>query len=689
MRYFAALCALAIGLASLGQIETKADRLIHDKMMVSEWTVQALTLPRTVQPTVLVPINLGGQAFTLKLWPHASRSKDFKLLIQDRTGLHEEPAAAPSTCRGTVLGVDGSAVSGSIDNNQFTGLVVFNFTGKEPGPEVRYSVVPLSQIDPTAAKPLHVVADSSNLLPTPFHCGVTEGSRDNDGDEVIIQATGEKICDIAFDSDYEFYQKNGSSVPNTMKDIENVMNTVEFVYERDVDITYEVTTIVVRTIAADPYTSTDPNTILTEFQNAWNSGMGLIRRDTAHMMTGKAIDGNVIGISFVGVICNTSYGYGLDESRFSSNFDLRVALSAHEIGHNWNASHCSGSDCHIMCPTINQCGGVTGSNLKFGAAEQSEIETFRATLSCLTTEPDFLSPPFSDAFPTSLIDSNKWVYVYGATAPTTASNEPSPSNSLDLDATVSADYADDEIRTHFINLSGLSGHIVSFWIEHIGVESGESLSVEYWNKGQLRWDVLTTVASDGVDQTNFTYTVVGLPAAAYTTDFRLRFVAVVNEPNDDWYIDNVYVGAPLTATVQGNVDLQSIAISPYGQSATIEFRSPKTTNLAFSGPVSLDGNGNYGIAGVPIGVYDVAVKFPTWLRQVLPSRTIASPSTSGVNFSLVCGDAVEDNSVDLLDLNRVLTNFGGFGEGDVDLSGLVDLLDLNTIMANFLMAGQP
>jgi hypothetical protein len=94
----------------------------------------------------------------------------------------------------------------------------------------------------------------------------------------------------------------------------------------------------------------------------------------------------VIGIAFLGVVCNVGSAYGLSVSRFTSNYTSRVGLTSHEIGHNWNAPHCSGSTCYIMCATLGGCGqNVT----LFGASEKPYILSWKNGAGCL----DNAAPP--------------------------------------------------------------------------------------------------------------------------------------------------------------------------------------------------------------------------------------------------------------------------------------------------------
>src|SRR5678815_6030140 len=87
--------------------------------------------------------------------------------------------------------------------------------------------------------------------------------------------------------------------------------------------------------------------------------------------TGKELDGSVIGIAQLSVICNKSSAYGLSQSKWTTSMLYRAGLTAHEIGHNWSATHCDGiGDCSIMCSGI---GGCSGDVNNFGASEKNQI----------------------------------------------------------------------------------------------------------------------------------------------------------------------------------------------------------------------------------------------------------------------------------------------------------------------------
>jgi hypothetical protein len=410
---------------------------------------------------------------------------------------------------------------------------------------------------PAAPAGLHAVYRDTDTIPIADHwCGTTEDyrvpwdvNRDGDGGgrDGGIAGTGYRIIDYAADADIEFWQKNGSSELNTMLDIELIVNQMASIYENQLDLTFEITTIVVRTVS-DSYTSSNCSTLLDQFTSTWNSAPeSSIRRDVAQLYTGRVLS-DCLGISWLGSVCTINWAYSVVESRASGlNLTLRTALSAHELGHSFNASHCCGScsgcpTCRIMCPCIAGCSGIMSS---FGTAAIDEITAYANSIGCLG---DLLNPPdmpFLDEFPSTVLNTRNWSYNNGGFITSSAVNEPTPPNSLNLDSVGSNEYQDNEIRSNFMNLSGQdeAGVTVRYYTQHKNVEAGETLHVEYW-AGSV-WNDLNTIVSDGVDQTVFTYwehDLTGLFPSPFHSEFRLRFRVDGDTSNDDWYIDDVGVG---------------------------------------------------------------------------------------------------------------------------------------------------
>jgi hypothetical protein len=202
-------------------------------------------------------------------------------------------------------------------------------------------------------------------------------------------AHGGCVAQIACDADYEYYLDYGASTANVEARINAVINAMNAQYERDVDITHQVTSIIVRTSAQqDPYTSTDAVTLLNQVRNQWNANHAGIQRDVVQMFTGTNLNGSTIGIAWIGSIC-TSYGYGVVQSDFNSSFACVTDLSAHELGHGWGAEHCR---CfRPQSYTMNS--SITCANQFHPSRTVPNILNFRDSRSCLTDCDGGSNPP--------------------------------------------------------------------------------------------------------------------------------------------------------------------------------------------------------------------------------------------------------------------------------------------------------
>jgi len=394
-------------------------------------------------------------------------------------------------------------------------------------------------------------------------------------DEGGIAGTTPWQVEIACDADFEFFQRNSSQVTNTVNDMELILNNVNVVYDRDVNIVFEIGTMVVRSTSSDPYTSTTMDGRLTEFRSTWATAPeNGIFRDISHLFSGFSYSGSaagVLGIAYLGGVCSpvSQVQYGAVQGRQSfttTNVNNRIALSAHELGHNWDATHCDSAgaaNCNIMCAGLGGCGGISGSNLKFNPVSINEINAHRNSVSCDFARPVAVEPPFAETFPTITLSTSNWIYNDGGVVTTAAVNEPSAPYSMALNSTGSGPYDQDELRTNFILMSGVTGARAGVKVLRGGsVEAGKSLVVEYFNSG-LDWVELATLVSDGVAQTQFVTYEWPLPANASHNRFRLRFRPVGTDSTDTWYIDDVTVSTapPCTADLNGDGEVTAVDLS--------------------------------------------------------------------------------------------------------------------------------
>jgi hypothetical protein len=194
-----------------------------------------------------------------------------------------------------------------------------------------------------------------------------------------------------------------------------------------------------------------------------------------------------------------------------------------------------------MCSGL---GGCSGNISHFSACEQTAIEAMSMATCLVPPPPPFISMPFADAFPTTTLDTQKWSSNTGALVTPAAANERTAPNSLAMLLGTAVESA--AIRTD----QGVTPVYVSFFTERTGVEAGETLVVKYRNATNGVFQTLTTLVSDGADQSRFVFTEVTLPLDGYSANNgRIRFENPGNDFDDVWYVEDVSVSVHCRADV--------------------------------------------------------------------------------------------------------------------------------------------
>lgn len=373
MKSFSLFCTLSV-LAALSTTEAQSISQVNASLGLERSQSAEVHIAGVRGEPIAVTVVVEGQLIDLELVPQSVLSDGFVLRAQGDDGViravpHEEPA----TYRGTSNAFGGVTVAASwLDDGLHARL--HTPTGEdlwlEPVPagltSNAFEHVFYSEADAPNSSGLCATDGQSIQVPMTPHSSAgsagTEGSLD--------------VAELGCDADFEYFSDYGTTTA-TMNRITSVINTMNLQYESQVEITHEITTILVRTSATQPYTSTNSNTLLNQFQDEWEDNQGGIQRDVAHLFSGKNISGGVIGIAFLGGVCN-SFGYGVVESDFNPSFACATDLSAHEIGHNWNAGHCS-------------CGGNTMNSFitcanSFATVSINSINNFKNSINCLSSQ---------------------------------------------------------------------------------------------------------------------------------------------------------------------------------------------------------------------------------------------------------------------------------------------------------------
>ncbi|NBX36915.1 MAG: hypothetical protein EBR10_06800 [Planctomycetes bacterium] len=748
-RGYGILCVLAVAVVSSMQIglagadvARKVGARTSEVLPIAElasFVTFEPRLPDALPAQIRFEAPIDGAKVEIVVEKHSCRSDSFQVLVDVGDGkLTRVPDPVVRTYKGAITNRPGTIVTGSLLESGFSGMIHL-----EDGSD--WAIQPLSDFrrDVGVGDTRHVSYAAADAIPDGRGCalgrrgferfGVPAANGGQSGDEGGLAGTTPGQVVISCETDYEFFQKNSSSVANTVNDVELIISNLNTIYDRDANVIHELGTIVVRSASTDPYVGTTIDARLDEFGTKWASAPESgIFRNISHFFSGYAFSGGTIGLAYLGGVCTgiNATQYGVVESRYTTTLTFRISLSTHELGHNWDCTHCDSqgsANCNIMCSSNGGCGGISGSNLRLNTLSVSEINAWRGQVACDFPRPVAVTPPFTETFTTTTLSTDRWIYNDGGAVSTAAQNEPSAPYSLNVNSSGSNTYDDDEVRTNFINLSGTSSATAAYKVQRSGVESGKTLVVEYLNN-TLDWTGLNTLTSDGAAQTTFTAYEHVLPANARHAAFRLRFRPDGADTSDNWYIDDVQVFTVVTPPAPTNDDcVGAITIT----AANTAFNTTNATDTSLAVPTTCTANGNgviakdvwykfvapcagstavstCGLAGFDtrVAVYGPSVDCPglsTTVRACNDDAAGCASGTSSVAFislaggtyyirvggataggsgtlSVICTDCAadlnDDLATDAADLAVQLANWGNSGAGDLDGNGFVDGADL-------------
>jgi hypothetical protein len=311
-------------------------------------------------------LDLDGARVELLLEPYSLRAPNCQAVTEGAEGVRTAvDLPATKTYRGTVRGDATGVVAATLEGNALRARVILD-DGSD------WYVQPI----PGGLAGAHAIYRGSDVTGTSGTCASEGGAPATTRQPLAApqaQTSGCVDADIAIEAEYAYYTWNGSSSAQTITDIDAIMNAVELIYARDAKIGYKITNYLIQTTSGK-YSSSDPNTKMTQFQTWWNANQGSVTRDLAHLMTGP-LNSGMLGVAYYSVLCNTSQAYGISYSTWSTNWANRVGVTAHEIGHNWGATHCDGqADCALMCSHIGLC---AADPTRFSMSSIHEIETYR------------------------------------------------------------------------------------------------------------------------------------------------------------------------------------------------------------------------------------------------------------------------------------------------------------------------
>ena len=360
----------------------------------SDVSIQNIVTHQTENGILVVDVTLGNRACKLILTPFSLRSKDFQLFIQSADGSLVPTEPSPiCTFRGTVDGTPSSFVVGSVVDGQCKAKI-------RTVDGTMWNIHPLPGNSDTPNS-LHAVFQEADIVANEFSCGVDDDIHGvselflNDGnlrDSEENQNGIIHVAELAIDTDYELFIMAGKTPEKTLERVEDIVNKVSEIYEREVQIRYVLSAVIIRPFEPDPYYSLDTHGLLVGVRNFWNEFFPFIRRDATHLLSGKKIFGPFAGRATIGTICDISNAYGVSLLGSNQIPDQSIRTLAHELGHNWGSYHCDGyPDCFLMCSGVGGrvCSGISQ---EFGLYARNGILLHRVSRICLNTtnDPDLI-----------------------------------------------------------------------------------------------------------------------------------------------------------------------------------------------------------------------------------------------------------------------------------------------------------
>ncbi len=288
------------------------------------------------------------------------------------------------TYRGNVPWIRDSEARFTVREGSFEGVVLT--------PDEWYYIEPLRNYSPASDPADMVVYRRSDIrFDSLGVCGTTLAHRigaanELVGPQVLAASSGIKTADIATEADYEYVLASGGAEPANAAILE-ILNQVDGIYQTQLSIALRVVYQHVWATPDDPYNSTAGSALLSEFKAHWNTNFYNITYDLAHMWTGKDMDGSTIGIAYLSVVCEArTYSYGISQ-RFNSS-PGKYILTAHEMGHNFGASHPDQASPPQTDCTNSIMHSSVGTGTSFCPFSLAEIGSFlSAGSSCLAAGP--------------------------------------------------------------------------------------------------------------------------------------------------------------------------------------------------------------------------------------------------------------------------------------------------------------
>jgi len=148
----------------------------------------------------------------------------------------------------------------------------------------------------------------------------------------------------------EYAQDNGRTVSSALASITTALSRINFAFERDAAIRFELVAnndkIIFLDAATDPYANDDFSLLLNRNGSVLNDSIGVNNYDIGHVFSSNCRSG-VVGAGGLSTICGNAKGRGAS-CQITKNDAFYIGIVCHEFGHQFSALHtwnnCPGSN---------------------------------------------------------------------------------------------------------------------------------------------------------------------------------------------------------------------------------------------------------------------------------------------------------------------------------------------------------
>lgn len=167
-----------------------------------------------------------------------------------------------------------------------------------------------------------------------MHCGLADDialRNANPQSPKVAAASALRYALISTDTDVEWTNQYGAG---SVARVTAIIDAAEVIYMRDLGIAFDI----VKQFSGTSYSNSSMEPLLSEFQSSYNKSGALGEAHIYHLFSGKGEPVGAIGLAYLGVVCRMpEYLYGV--TRYKSDTANQMLVFAHEVGHNFNASH--------------------------------------------------------------------------------------------------------------------------------------------------------------------------------------------------------------------------------------------------------------------------------------------------------------------------------------------------------------